>query len=57
MIPSASIHSQTFEMGTVNEIAKAGTVSNLPVLNFTNLRDEVSLSPSGDNVFFRLIAQ
>ena len=33
------------------------TVTNLPVLNLTNLQEEVGLSPANGNSFFRLIAQ
>ncbi|HEX7618162.1 MAG TPA: hypothetical protein VF480_05515 [Verrucomicrobiae bacterium] len=33
------------------------TISNLPQLNFTNLQEQVRLSPSNSNGFYRLIAQ
>ena len=33
------------------------TISNLPSLNLSNLQDQVTLTPSNGNGFFRLIAQ
>jgi hypothetical protein len=33
------------------------TVTNLPVLNLTNLQEEVGVSPANGSSFFRLIAQ
>jgi hypothetical protein len=32
-------------------------LTNTPVLNLTNLQEEVSLSPTNSSVFFRLISQ
>jgi hypothetical protein len=33
------------------------TLTNTPMLNFTNLDDEVTLSPTNSSGFYRLVSQ
>lgn len=54
LVPSTNfVLQQNSDLGSANWIA----VSNLPILNFTNLQDEVSVPVSASNGFFRLIGQ
>jgi hypothetical protein len=53
-VPSTNfVLQQNLDLNTANWTA----LTNTPVLNLTNLQDEVSLSPSNSSGFFRLIAQ
>jgi hypothetical protein len=53
------VPSTNFVLQQNSDLASADwvSVSNSPVLNFTNLQNQVSLSTSPGNTFFRLIAQ
>lgn len=54
LVPSTNfILQQSSDLAIANWV----TVSNSPVLNLTNLQDEVSVPESATNGFFRLIAQ
>lgn len=54
LVPSTNfVLQQNSDLATANW----ATIPNSPTLNFTNLQDEVTLSPPGSDAFFRLIAQ
>jgi hypothetical protein len=44
---------QNLDLSTTNWV----TLTNAPVLNLTNLQDEIILSPTNSSGFFRLISQ
>jgi hypothetical protein len=49
IIPSAN-----FTVQQSSDLSSWSDMTNLPVLNLTNLQNEVILSPTGSNVFYRL---
>ena len=54
LVPSTNfVLQQNSDIGTINW----ETISNSPILNLTNLHDEVTVPASASNSFFRLIAQ
>ena len=54
IVPSTNfVLQQNLDLTTTNWV----TLTNVPTLNFTNLQDEVTLSPTNSSSFFRLIAQ
>ena len=48
------VPSTNFVMQQSSDLTSWGNTTNQPVLNLTNLEDQVILSPPGSNVFYRL---
>jgi hypothetical protein len=48
------VSSTNFEMQQSSDLLNWADMTNQPVLNLTNLQDEVILPPPGSNVFYRL---
>ena len=53
-VPSTNfVLQQNSDLATANWV----TLTNTPVLNFSNLQDEIVLSPTNGSGFFRLMTQ
>ncbi|HEU6448663.1 MAG TPA: hypothetical protein VFV23_09535 [Verrucomicrobiae bacterium] len=51
------IPSTNFVLQQSFDLANWATLTNSPTLNFTDLNEELSLTPTNNSGFFRLIAQ